>query len=278
MRRLFATAATAWLCFLGTARAQERPTTPDDPKQVPQKIDLSSKDKVKSDTDTFVVPMPSEIVRGLRQSKVGAQLHATIGGNPHRYDALPAWRVALTLGVSLADLILSVDTLSADRMVAGLDDVVAGMSSLKVEQKQIDKVRRLRARVQAGGLGKDQLMSELDGMRVELLGAGRKQLGAQNFAVLAVGGWARAANLAARVAQGNPAGLMDLEILKVRAVINTLISWLGTGATVQPLVAALNKIVPITAASRPAPPTAEEAAIVRAATDEILAFVPGKGN
>lgn len=278
MSRLFATAVIAWLCLSGTARADDPATRPRAaPKQVPQKID-PSKDKVKSDADTFVVPMPSEIVRRLQHSKVGAQLQAQIGGNPHRYDGLPAWKAALTLGVSLADLIIGLDGLPPNRVVAALDDVVAGMTSLHVGQAQIDKVRRFRSLVQSGGMSKDQLMTQLDAMRVELITSGRQQLGAQNFAVLTVGGWARAANLAARAAQDNPAGLPDLEIVKVRLVITTLISWLGTGATVQPLVASLNKILPIAASARPTAPTAEDAGVVRAATDEILAFVPGKGN
>ena len=276
MIRLLTGAVIACLCLLGTARADE-PAAKPRPKQVPQKID-PTKDKVRGEVEAFVLPMPSEIVRRLRQSKVGVQLQAGIGGNPRRYDGVPAWKAALTLGVSLADLILGVDGLPPDRVVAGLDDILAGMKSLKVGKAQIDKVQSFRAAIQGGGLGKEQIMAQLDGMRVEFITTGRQQLSAQNFALLAVGGWARAANLAARAAQDNPAGLADLEILKVRLVIDTLISWLGTGSEVQPILASLNKIVPITGKARPAPPTAEDAAVVRSATDEVLAFVPGQGK
>ena len=119
-------------------------------------------------------------------------------------------------------------------------------------------------------MDKQKLVSQFDVMRVEMLTKGRQQIGDKNFALIATGGWSRAANLAATAAKDDPAALSDLSVLKVRSVVETLIQLLGSDADVQPVVANLQKVLPITDDARPTPPTAQDVDVLIDATGAIL--------
>ena len=119
-------------------------------------------------------------------------------------------------------------------------------------------MRELRGAVASGAMDKQKLVSQFDVMRVEMLTKGRQQIGDKNFALIATGGWSRAANLAATAAKDDPAALSDLSVLKVRSVVEALIQLLGSDADVQPVVANLQKVLPITDDARPTPPTAQD--------------------
>ena len=71
-------------------------------------------------------------------------------------------------------------------------------------------------------------------------------------------------------AKDDPAALSDLSVLKVRSVVETLIQLLGSDADVQPVVANLQKVLPITDDARPTPPTAQDVDVLIDATGAIL--------
>jgi hypothetical protein len=250
----------------GQARAQQ--TTPADDKSVPQKIEVGGLEM--NQAAAFVLPLPSEIVQLLKSSKVGARIAASVGQTPHNYKGMPEWKAALNLGITTADLVIGIETLPTSKVVSSLDDMRAGMAALGVSQEQLDKIDELRGAVASGAMEKEKLVAQFDVMRVEMLTKGRAQLGDRNFALIAVGGWSRAANLAATAAKDDPASLSDLEVLKLRSVVETLIQWLGSDAEVQPIVANLQKVLPITDESKPAPPTAKDVDVLIDATGSIL--------
>ncbi len=254
----------------GPARAQQ--TTPaDDKKNVSQKIEVQGLEMNKA--AAFVLPLPSEIVQLLKSTKVGARISESVGQTAHNYKGMPQWKAALALGISMADLVIGIETLPTNKVVAALDDMRAGMGALGAPTEQLEKIEELRGAVASGAMEKEKLVAQFDVMRIEMLTKGREQLGDRNFALIAVGGWSRAANLAATAAKDDPAALTDLEVLKLRSVVETLIQWLGSDAEVQPIVVNLQKVLPITDESKPAPPTAHDIDVLLGATGAILNLV-----
>jgi hypothetical protein len=258
----------ASLCAAQSPPAAAPAAKPKD-KDVPAKVDPASMN-VKADTDSFVLPIPSEVLGRLRNSSYGAQLMGSIKIRAHDYQSLPPWKTALTVGTTLSNVLLGLDSLSKENLLIGLDDLLAGLRRLKVSDLRLAILAKLRADVAAGTLSKAAIVTAFDLMRVDLLNNGKKEFGAQNFGLLVVGGWAQSANLTLRVAQANPAVLADLEVLKVRGVIETYIRLLGDGPEVQPVKSELNKVLAITTTGRVKPPTEAEADLLRKATNGIL--------
>ena len=110
----------------------------------------------------------------------------------------------------------------------------------------------------------------------DMLTEGKQQYGDREIALIAVGGWARAVNLFATLAKDTGGEIpKGADVLKLRIVVDTLIEQVGTDAEVQPVVTALQEILPVasSAGRADAPPTAEDLAVLQSATGKILALV-----
>ena len=141
--------------------------------------------------------------------------------------------------------------------------------------------RMLRAKVAGGAIARDKLVGELDTLRSDLLVEGREQYGERDVMLIAVGGWARAVNLFATLAEGAETMPEGSEVLKLRIVLDTLLDGVGPDAEVQPVADALRTILPVaTVTGRPdAPPSPEDLVVLKEATSQILALaVTGGGE
>jgi len=242
-----------------------------DTKEVPDKIEgLTIKEKAAA----FVIPAPSEIVVLLQEADPEGELLASVGNELPSYDGLPNWKAALALGIANADLLLTVPEAPDEDIVARLDNIAAGMAALGSTQDQIDSLVDLRGKVAGGAIEREALVRQLDDLRIGMLAQGKEQYGERQVALIAVGGWARAVNLFARGAEKTSTIPAGADVLKLRIVIDTLIADVGTDEEVQPVVVALQKILPVASSTTraDAPPTAEEIQILLGATGEILAL------
>lgn len=242
-------------------------------KVAPKQIDASSI-TIKERAAAFVIPAPSEIALMLQEADPGGDLLASVGSDLPAYDGLPAWKAALALGIANADLLMTVPGASDEDVVARLDNIAEGMTVLGSTDEQIGQLVELRGKVAGGSITRDALIGQLDDLRIEMLSQGKEQYGDRQVALIAVGGWARAVNLFAVSAEKTGTIPKGADVLKLRIVLDTLIEDVGSDEDVQPVIAALDKIRPMTSATgRPeAPPTAEELALLRDATNEILAL------
>jgi len=253
-------------------------TAAGDDKDVPAQIDVS-KLPFKEKAALFVLPAPSEIALLLQEADKEGKVIAAVGVQMPVYDGLPTWQLALALGLATGDLLITIPSAPDDTIVARLDNVAVGMKALGSTPEQIDDLTQLRGRVADGSINRDQLVRELDVLRTDLLTEGQQQYGDREIALIAVGGWARAVNLFATLAKDRGGDIpKGADVLKLRIVVDTLIEQVGDGDDVKPVIEALNKILPVASAVGRAdtPPSAEDLAVLEAATAEILALVPVK--
>jgi hypothetical protein len=258
--------------------AEAGATAATDEKDVPAQIDVS-KLPFKEKAAVFVLPAPSEIALLLQEADKDGTVVAAVGTKMPVYDGLPTWTTALALGLATGDLLITIPSAPDDTIVARLDNVAAGMKALGATQEQIDDLTQLRGRVADGSINREQLVRELDVLRTDLLTEGQQQYGDREIALIAVGGWARAVNLFATLAKDAGGEIpKGADVLKLRIVVDTLIEQVGGDDDVKPVVQALNKILPVASSvgRADAPPTAEDLAVLEAATAEILALVPVK--
>lgn len=243
------------------------------PKEVPATID-PSKVKAKDNTENFLLPVPSEIVARLQRTPYGKSLSATVDIRTRSYGKLAPWQQSLALGMALSDVVLALEASPKSRILIGLDNVVAGMKALGFPGPKTDEVAELRTQYAADKLTKQQLVARFDALRADLLSLGKLLLGSQNYGLLIVGAWSSGAHATAVIARNEPRALEDLEVLKVRKVIETFIRLVGAKQEVAPVVASLNRLLPIATAGRAQPPTAKEAVVIESATAEILSLIP----
>ncbi len=252
----------------------------DEDKDVPDKIDVGGLD-LKQKATVFVLPAPSEIVSLIQEADTSGQLSAAVGATLPTYEGQERWKAALALGVATADLLIVVPDASDEDLIARLDNIAAGMQALGSTDEQVADLTELRAKVAGGAIARDKLVGELDTLRSDLLVEGREQYGERDVMLIAVGGWARAVNLFATLAEGAETMPEGSEVLKLRIVLDTLLDGVGPDAEVQPVADALRTILPVaTVTGRPdAPPSPEDLVVLKEATSQILALaVTGGGE
>lgn len=245
-----------------------RASVPDN--EIPQKIDveaLTFQDKAR----LFVLPAPSETLAILGESAHAEALQSAMGTELTTYDGLDDWRVALVVGETVADLLITIPSADDAAIVRRIDHLIVGIGRLGVDAEAVGELEHLRAQVSGGGMARDELVTELDDLRSDMLA--RRDEHPQHVALVAVGGWARAVNLVSQVALAHGEVPKGAEALKLRAVVTTLIDELGTSPDVVPVVTALQRILPVASGVTDAePPTLDELQTMQSATGEILAM------
>jgi len=238
-------------------------------KDVPQTLELGDLD-LRRELMVFVLPSPSEIVAILESDDNLATLRGKLGGGDVDYASLPPWRAALAVGSSMADLLILVPEAPFADVADRLEDIATGLERVGASEEQLEKLRSLRADVLAGAIDRHDLVETFDLLRAEILRQGEEQVGKQNLALIAVGGWARAVNAVARTAQETGDVPPGADVLKLRLVVTTLMDEIGSDDQVGPVEEALRKVLPVTHAVRPTDPTPQELGVLIDATDDIL--------
>lgn len=266
----FATCLLAgWLGCSGTYEAPPA-EAPAPTKEIPTAIDVASLTVKKA--AGFVLPAPSETLALVRNSGRADKLVAMVNE-----DALPnyrdkeRWKAALGVGVATADLLVLAPDATDAEIVRRLRNVVEGLEAIEARAEDVDQLRKLETQLSAGAVGRDVMVAHFDEMRSVLLQDAASRPG---LPLVAVGGWARAVNLVARVAQESGSVPAGADTLRLEAVIRTLIDQVATDPQAASVARPLERLLPIAAggplASRETTP--EDVATLRAATDEILAL------
>jgi hypothetical protein len=242
-------------------------------KPVPDKIDVGGLD-LKHKATVFVLPAPSEIVAMIEEIDDSGKLSASIGDVLPTYEGRERWQAALMLGATTGDLLVVVPNASDEMLLARLDNIAEGMQMLGSTDAQIADLSELRGKVAAGSITREKLIGELDLLRTAMLVDGKEQYGERDVMLIAVGGWARAVNLFATIAETSETVPEGSEVLKLRIVLDTLIDGVGPDEEVKGVADALKRLLPVaTVTGRPdAPPSTEDLALLKEATGEILAL------
>ena len=145
-----------------------------------------------------LVPSPAEMQKALAkaglQSKLGelASSAASISMNTDNPDQL-----AVRCGVILAELALTVQTASNEKITANLGLLKDGFTKLKAGTKFIKTIDELSSSVQTGAKSKDDLLKEMDQLAGIMVPELKKELGDWVVPLVQAGSWLKGANLVA---------------------------------------------------------------------------------
>ena len=192
------------ILLLGTAcndTPQEQPPPKDTAvqKEPPKNFTL---DVTKLDAqivqEIALVPSPAEMQKALAkaglQSKLGelASSSAPISMTTDDPDQL-----AVRCGVVLAELALTVQTASNEKIIANLALLKEGFTKLKAGTKFIKTIDELTSSVQTGAKSKDDLLKEMDQLAGIMVPELKKELGDWVVPLVQAGSWLKGANLVA---------------------------------------------------------------------------------
>lgn len=240
-------------------------------KEIPGRVDAAAAEW-KREAAIFILPAPSEIVAILESDEQLAGLRRRLDDPLPSYRELATWQAALAFGRSIADLLILIPEASYPEIATHLQSLAGGLEALGADESSIQQLRELQAQVADGALGREQLVERFDLIRAQVLRRGDEEIGARNMALVAVGGWARAVNAVSGVARESGEIPAAADALKLRIVVSTLIDELGSEPEVQPVVQALERVLPFTDAVRPSQPTPAELDELIQTTDQILAY------
>lgn len=163
-----------------------------------------------ADRKYALVPSPVETEAALQKAGVDSKLDSLITVRTWKLDEKDTERVAVRTGVILADTLLTLKTAKDEEVVAHLEELRQGMTTLKggddVDKTLVDIITR----VKAGAVTRDELLKEFD----QLAGAVIPELEFNGVArvvpLVQAGSWLEAANLVAKAAKGKAASVSDI--------------------------------------------------------------------
>jgi hypothetical protein len=238
-------------------------------KEIPTSIDVASLTVKKA--AGFVLPAPSETLALVRGSGRADKLNAMVNADAlPEYSGKEAWKAALAVGVATADLLVLAPDATDAEVGRRIENLIAGLNAIQADPNDIARLEKLRGQVAGGAVSRDVMVAEFDEMRSVLLSdAGQRG----SLPLVAVGGWARAVNLVARVSQESGQVPPGTDALKLEIVLRTLLEQVAKDPQAAAVAQPLERLLPI--ASGPLTTretTSEDVGALRAATDEILAF------
>lgn len=243
-------------------------------KQIPEQVELSSNDpkrETNPDARVFILPAPSEIVAVLSLDQHSQDLRKAIGDQLISYSGLAQWQASIALGSSIADLMITIPTADNADISARLENISAGMSAIGVKGEMTAKLVDLQRKVAGGSVTRDRLVREFDRFRAAIIREGGDGIGEEKLALLAVGGWARAVNLVSNLMLKTGEVPIGADLLKLKIVVETLLSQVGSTPEAQPVAEALRRILPVTA-DKPEEPTPDEITVFVTNTGQILSL------
>jgi hypothetical protein len=192
------------LLFLGIACNDTSPEK-SPPKEIPVAkepskkftLDLKNLDQ-KLIQEIALVPSPAEMQKALSkaglQSKLGelASKSAGISMETDNQDQL-----AVRCGVVLAELALTVQTASNDKIIENLALLKQGFTKLKAGPKFLKTIDELSSSVQTGAKSRDDLLKEMDQLAGIMVPELKKELGDWVVPLVQAGSWLKGANLVA---------------------------------------------------------------------------------
>lgn len=163
-----------------------------------------------ADRKYALVPSPVETEAALVKAGIDSKLGALITPRAWKLDEKDTERVAVRTGVILADTLLTLKTAKDEEVVAHLEELRQGMTTLKggddVDKTLVDIITR----VKAGAVTRDELLKEFD----QLAGAVIPELEFNGVSrvvpLVQAGSWLEAANLVAKAAKGKADSVSDI--------------------------------------------------------------------
>lgn len=165
-----------------------------------------------ADRKYALVPSPVETEAALTKAGIDTKLGELITVRAWKLDEKDTERVAVRVGVILADTLLTLKTSTDDAVVAHLEELRHGMTTLQGGEDLDKTLVDIITRIKAGAVTRDELLKEFD----QLAGAVIPELEFNGVArvvpLVQAGSWLEAANLVAKAAKakGNAAAASDI--------------------------------------------------------------------
>jgi hypothetical protein len=163
-----------------------------------------------ADRKYALVPSPVETEAALAKAGIDGKLGGLITVRAWKLDEKDTERVAVRTGVILADTLLTLKTAKDEEVIAHLEELRQGMTTLKGGEDVDKTLVDIITRVKAGAVTREELLKEFD----QLAGAVIPELEFNGVSrvvpLVQAGSWLEAANLVAKAAKGNAASVSDI--------------------------------------------------------------------
>ena len=189
---------------------------------------LSKEQLEASAVNVALVPSPVETQRALEAAGIQIKLADLVETRAFKMDAGAEDNAAIRTGVVLADMLLTVKSVSNEQLIVHLGNLKTGMSQLEggadIQQTIVD----IQDRIKGEALTRDELLHELD----ELSGAvipelkfnGRERV----LPLIQAGSWLEGANLVAKALKQSGSLENNDGLLKQPSVVDYFIGYVKT--------------------------------------------------
>lgn len=166
-----------------------------------------------------LVPSPAEMQRALDKAGIAKGLSAMVADRTLKMDVENKDVVAVRTGVALADALLTVKDAPKEKLVARLDVVKAGMTSLGGGADIGATIDDLKARISNDSISRDDLVKELDEMHGAMIPEIKYEAGAQVVPLIQAGSWLEGSNLVSQAIVEANKGEAGTQLLRQPQVV-----------------------------------------------------------
>ena len=270
--------------FLFAGCSSQPPAAPEEAEEVAAEVEaeaaptLSKEQLEASAANVALVPSPVETQRALEAAGIQIKLADLVEPRTFKMDASAEDNAAIRTGVVLADMLLTVKSVSNEQLIAHLGNVKTGMSQLEGGADIQQTIADIQDRIKGEALTRDELLHELD----ELSGAvipelkfnGRERV----LPLIQAGSWLEGANLVAKALKQSGSLENNDGLLKQPSVVNYFIGYVKTegqgkapAAVTEKLEASLQTLKVL--AEKEEPLTPEDLDTVIQTTNDVLALL-----
>lgn len=183
---------------------------------LPDKLDV---DGAGGDAEYAKVPPPGELQLALQRAGIETTIASMVPDRTFQLDASDPDRVAVRTGVVVADILLTVETSSDDKLLSQLALVKQGMSILGGGADIDRTITDLSDRVKAGAVQRKALVVELDELAQVVIPELEFNGVARIVPLIQAGSWLSGASLVAKAVQAKQQPAAADAILKQPEVV-----------------------------------------------------------
>lgn len=144
-----------------------------------------------------LVPSPAEMQRALEKAKVAGGLSTLVSPREYKMDVENKDVVAVRTGVVLADALLTVKDAPKEALVARLEKVKAGMTTLGAGADIAATLDELIANIKNDVKSRDEFLKDLDDLHGAIIPEIKFEAGERAVPLLQAGSWLEGSNLVA---------------------------------------------------------------------------------